>query len=78
MTKWHPGNPPQAASEWLEAVEEHKRRRGLVIVKYQLGPQFEAEPGVFERFTCLTCQHEAYCDSAWDLYNTGGDCLEMK
>lgn len=31
-----------------------------------------------EDFTCHTCDAKAACPSAWDLYNTGGDCLEEK
>lgn len=29
-------------------------------------------------FTCHRCRMVAVCESAYDLYNTGGDCLEDK
>lgn len=29
-------------------------------------------------FTCLKCSAKSTCPSAYDLYNTGGDCLEEK
>ena len=28
--------------------------------------------------TCWKCQDEPTCRSAWDMYNTNGDCLEEK
>lgn len=29
-------------------------------------------------FTCHDCKAEPTCPSAWDYYNTDGDCLESK
>lgn len=29
-------------------------------------------------FTCSRCGANRVCEFAWDLYNTGGDCLAMK
>lgn len=29
-------------------------------------------------FTCTNCQQVSTCPSAYDLYNTNGDCLEEK
>ena len=31
-----------------------------------------------EEMTCNTCLDNTTCDLAWDLYNTGGDCLAAK
>ena len=29
-------------------------------------------------FTCADCDYSRYCEFAYDLYNTNGDCLEDK
>lgn len=31
-----------------------------------------------EEFTCHKCSLKDTCRSAWDYYNTNGDCLEDK
>ena len=31
-----------------------------------------------ESFTCCDCPMVANCESAYELYNTDGDCLELK
>lgn len=33
---------------------------------------------VIADFTCTNCQFVTTCRSAYDLYNTNGDCLEEK
>lgn len=55
-----------------------KTKRALKLIDKQL----EGEP-VYTRpapedFRCFNCRSEPTCPSAWDLYNTGGDCLEEK
>jgi hypothetical protein len=31
-----------------------------------------------KHFTCETCENNDNCESAFDAYNTDGDCLESK
>ena len=31
-----------------------------------------------DEMTCNTCLDNTNCEFAWDLYNTGGDCLAVK
>lgn len=33
---------------------------------------------VLPKFTCSTCVFLAWCEFAYDLYNTDGDCLASK
>lgn len=31
-----------------------------------------------DEMTCNNCDQVTFCELAWDLYNTQGDCLAMK
>lgn len=55
-------------------LPEPERRR---VALHWIGRQkMDISP---EDFTCWTCNgHNNGCESAWDAYNTSGDCLEMK
>lgn len=62
-------------------IEPEKLKRALPLIREQwraLG----LHPGIHvpqpAEFTCATCNAEETCESAWDLYNTDGDCLESK
>ncbi len=53
-----------------------KEKRALDLIEEQCaGTSYRPKP---EDFTCWRCKEESECMSAWDLYNTGGDCLEEK
>lgn len=55
-----------------EAIKERVRQMNVDLV--QLG-HAEVEDS---EVTCADCQHNDWCEYAWDLYNTDGDCLEDK
>ncbi len=53
-----------------------KEKRALSLIDEQCaGTSYRPKP---DEFTCWTCPKEEACNSRWDLYNTGGDCLEEK
>ena len=53
-----------------------KEKRALELIEEQCaGTSYRPKP---DDFTCWTCPKEESCSSRWDLYNTGGDCLEEK
>lgn len=59
-------------------IEDNKRKRALKLIDKQLeGEPVYTKPAP-EDFRCFNCRSEPTCPSAWDLYNTGGDCLEEK
>lgn len=76
-TPMHCACPPGTPCLRTRGVEQ-KRKLALKLIDKQL----EGEP-VYTRpapedFRCFNCRSEPTCPSAWDLYNTGGDCLEEK
>lgn len=52
--------------------EELARRRALLVEEIKIQMYLGCE------ITCDNCGAKATCDSAFDLYNTNGDCLEDK
>lgn len=52
------------APEWVKGMLEEAGKRGL----------FYSEDDI----TCKKCARATSCLHAWDLYNTNGDCLDMK
>ena len=38
----------------------------------------DGKPSKAQDFTCYQCNDSHNCRSAWDWYNTNGDCLESK
>lgn len=50
-------------------------RRRAVALYWRNKQQLPIAP---EEFTCWNCKQHGDCESAWDAYNTDGDCLEMK
>lgn len=55
-----------------------KYKRALKLIDKQLeGEPVYTKPAP-EDFRCFNCRSEPTCPSAWDMYNTGGDCLEEK
>lgn len=57
-------------------AEKLKSRLVQAAMKMEMvsGTEEEAE----KQFTCYGCPQEPSCAYAWDLYNTGGDCLADK
>lgn len=53
-----------------------KEKRALKLIDRQF-ENVHTKPNP-EDFRCFYCKEEPTCPSAWDLYNTGGDCLEEK
>lgn len=53
-----------------------RKRQALRLAK-ELGLLREGEPED-EVITCSKCNLQSVCRSAFDLYNTDGDCLESK
>lgn len=50
--------------KWVEEMLEEARKHG----------HFYSDTDI----TCKTCARIKGCPYAWDLYNTGDDCLAMK
>ena len=57
--------PPNKAKELAERTK--KELKGIVRRELQ---QVEV--------TCEKCPYNDNCEYAWDVYNTGGDCLAEK
>lgn len=55
---------------------DERLNRGTKVLE-QLAKKHHHLP-TLQEFTCVSCDHERDCEFAWDLYNTGGDCLASK
>jgi hypothetical protein len=53
-----------------------KELRRVRLDLFKKWPEFVPKPGA--PMTCDTCPDNASCQSAFDAYNTHGDCLEDK
>ena len=78
-----PDNPPLTLEEYKAAALSQRSGRGRLAVmlhneRFKQTPDHQGEVVKREDFTCNRCVHEPYCPSAWDFYNTDGDCLESK
>lgn len=77
----------QAIPPPKEATIDHRRDevlRRLPMVErawFWIGKQSGTARHLYalpHEFTCHGCGAEPECPSAWDFYNTNGDCLESK
>ena len=60
----------------IASLSEREEKRSVALKVIQTLPEeWRAAP---EDFTCFTCVDWKTCRSAWDPYNTDGDCLESK
>ena len=67
-------------SEREALMSRNRRTRGyLMTLKWHRetkGDDMEVPDP--EKMTCIDCPQAVACRSAWDYYNTNGDCLEDK
>lgn len=61
-----------------EELDALASRRAMELREYETGLSGLGYPTPITRFTCFRCPEAATCRSAYDLYNTDGDCLEDK
>jgi hypothetical protein len=58
------------------AINQSERDKRIARANVQLAKQLSSIDPM--TMTCWMCHLETTCPSAWDLYNTDGDCLESK
>lgn len=67
---------PVPTEEALRVLQNLSQQHKDALRHYGLGfPDGEIDAS---RFTCADCPAVTECRSAFDAYNTHGDCLEMK
>lgn len=61
-----------------EFSDYHKAWQDKINYLLKITKAVCGEPIKKEDMTCFTCKDSAECASAWDLYNTSGECLAGK
>lgn len=74
--------PPPRVAERDHRRDDVLRRLPMIErAWFWIGKQSGSDAHLYalpHEFTCHDCAAEPTCPSAWDFYNTDGDCLEAK